>query len=190
MRRSYVLLVVAAILFICCEGVFAVGVGEANRLAIHNKEQLLAIRSADQPTSSNKRLLRKHTVSDEYTKDGEEKFDKEERVSPKLDRIFSDKFLSKAATATTSKLTRSKSLPNLSKVDDIQAFDNVQIINRGMFQQIERMGFNPDQMYRKLKTDNLLGDESNVYLWIHYLRYWKDKYPNWRSHFDIKGAHS
>ncbi|POM71864.1 Hypothetical protein PHPALM_11520 [Phytophthora palmivora] len=79
------MLVVVAIIFICCEGVFAV-------------EQLLTIRNAHQPTSSNKRLLRKHIVSDDYTKAGEGKFGKEDRVSP---RIFSDKFLSKAATTTS-----------------------------------------------------------------------------------------
>ncbi|POM75697.1 Putative RxLR effector [Phytophthora palmivora] len=75
-------MLVVVIIFICCEGVFAVC--EANRLPTLNEEQLLTIRSADQPTSSNKRLLRKHIVSDDYTKAGEEKFGKEERVSSRI----------------------------------------------------------------------------------------------------------
>ncbi|KAL3670792.1 hypothetical protein V7S43_004064 [Phytophthora oleae] len=166
MRLTYIVLVAAASIFACCDGASAIS--DSKRLAVPQ--------SHVQTENNNNRFLRVHQeVADD---EGEEK--DEERAGPQLTKSFSEKFFTTAAA----KLTRSKSMSELSKLDDAAYAKALDGNNNALYQRIENMGFDPDGMFVKMKQ---LSGESGIIdhqyrtLLDHYMIYWMAKYPRWTS---------
>ncbi|KAK1935624.1 hypothetical protein P3T76_010319 [Phytophthora citrophthora] len=174
MRLTYIVFVATAAILACCDG------SSAKRLAVpqsHVQTQLI-----------NNRSLRVHQEAvDEEDSDWEG--DDEERAAPQLTKSLSEKFLIKAAEKVSSKLTRSKSLIDLSKLDDayyikaLKTQDKTLLQrNDDMYQRIEKMGFNPDGMLTRMKEldGDIISYEFRVLLG-QYKYYWMTKYPTWTS---------
>ncbi|KAK1935596.1 hypothetical protein P3T76_010291 [Phytophthora citrophthora] len=150
MRLASIVLVVAASIFACCEGASAVS----------DSKGLIAPLNNVQTENNGNRLLRVHQ-------------DEEERGGPQLSKSLSEKLFTNAAA----KLTRSKSLNDLVKLDDVAHLKDILGKNDAIFLRIENKGFNPDGMLLRMKE---LGD-IDLQLLKHYTKYWMAKYPNWVS---------
>ncbi|KAK1935615.1 hypothetical protein P3T76_010310 [Phytophthora citrophthora] len=175
MRLTYIVFVATAAILACCDG------SSAKRLAVpqsHVQTQLI-----------NNRSLRVHQDPAVDEEDGDWEGDDEERAAPQLTKSLSEKFLIKAAEKVSSKLTRSKSLIDLSKLDDSYYFKALKTQdktllqrNDDMYQRIEKMGFNPDGMLTRMKEmDGKYISLENLVLLGQYKTYWKAKYPTWTS---------
>ncbi|ETI41608.1 hypothetical protein F441_13129 [Phytophthora nicotianae CJ01A1] len=129
-----------------------------------------------QSTSDIEQLLRKHGVASDTSKNDEQGAG---GTLPVLRNSFSEKMLAnKAAT-----LTKSKSVSEISRMNgaafDLAAKSNLNVL----YKKIEDMGFNPNGMkLGMLKcTGNMQLDIEESIMWAAYTKYWKDKYPFWKS---------
>ncbi|KAK1944336.1 hypothetical protein P3T76_004248 [Phytophthora citrophthora] len=177
MRLTYCVAVAAAFIFACCDEVAAVKGPQAIAASVTRTDSLGVTRGID---NGNRILRGANDVADDE-KDDDEKDDEnenEERASFKLDGAAENLFTKAAA-----KLTRSKSLVNLAKVDD-EVFHSA-VVTRNFFtlERIEKLGYNPDKMFLKMKQmgNNAPLDESQKVLLEYYSLFWKIKYPNWVS---------
>ncbi|KAG3048137.1 hypothetical protein PC121_g19669 [Phytophthora cactorum] len=167
MRLSSTLVIVAAtIAFASCEG--APIINEHDRFS---PVKISPVNYAP-TTSDGNRFLRAHEETSDRDKSKEGDADEERHLS-KLKRTFSEKL----PTEAIAKLTRSKSLVDLSKLDDAAYLRAIDGNNNVLFKRIEDMGFNPETMLKKMidhqghSDDLLLKDFS---------KYWVQKYPDWK----------
>ncbi|KAG1701002.1 hypothetical protein DVH05_011247 [Phytophthora capsici] len=169
MRLSYFVLVAAVCIFACCEQVAAV-----------KDSQGIAATHTDSLRKIDNRFLRgrEDVMGDESDDEKDSEAENEERALPKLD-VAAEKLMTKAAA----KLTRSKSLSSLAKLDD-EAFHRAVVTNNFFtLERIEKMGYNPDKMFLKMKEmgkNAPLTDPQKVLL-EYYSMFWKIKYPSWVS---------
>ncbi|KAL3662090.1 hypothetical protein V7S43_012895 [Phytophthora oleae] len=176
MRLSYIVLVAAVYIFACCDEVFAAKDSQDIAASVTHTDSLDVARGID---NGNRILRGRQEVADDESDDEyNTEEENEERALPKLD-VAAEKLMAKAAA----KLTRSKSLVNLSKMDDTAFLRAVEGNNLFMFQRIEKMGFNPDKMFLKMKEigKNAPLKYSQKLLLKHYSVFYKKQYPTWVS---------
>ncbi|OWZ05969.1 RxLR effector protein [Phytophthora megakarya] len=179
MQARFALIVLVSVVFCSWEGISALTA--ANHSPVSLAEGTLSVHD------HNNRNLREHDASgnDKTNEEAEdERLNDDERTFPKLGRINNS--LSKGNSDMTSKLVRSNSLPDLSKVDEKLLQRAIESNHAVVFKRIEKAGYDPDSMYLELGWKSTFDVDYNIQhqLWKAFSSYWQKGHPNWVSKID------